>query len=185
MGFSQIRVNFLQICATHCPLSPQLQFPAEIKVYISKDIHLETQSTWLRFSIAGSGLTTLTLFFVFFFSQWQTSVGSTFPTTVTIPVATSPTEVSIPMVQQCEMCQEWLPESSERNKLRRTVSHAVPLRLPMDAMAFSTFLTQPMQRHCISTWSVNRLAPSCGLKYKIHLSLQTERPSTPADEEER
>ena len=135
--------------------------------------------------MAGSGLTTLTLFFVFFFSQWQTSVGSTFPTTVTIPVPTSPTEVSIPMVQQCEMCQEWLPEFSERNKLRRTLSNAVPLRLPMDAMAFSTFLTQPMQRHCISTWSVNRLAPPCGLKYKIHLSLQTERPSTPADEEER
>jgi hypothetical protein len=41
----------------------------------------------------------------------------------------------------------------------------------MDAMAFSTFLTQPMQRHCISTWSVNRLASSCELKKQIHLSL--------------
>ncbi|RCV12824.1 hypothetical protein SETIT_2G298900v2 [Setaria italica] len=32
-------------------------------------------------------------------SQWQISVGSTFPTTVTTPVSTSPTEVSIPMAR--------------------------------------------------------------------------------------
>jgi len=42
----------------------------------------------------------------------------------------------------------------------------------MDAMAFSTFLTQPMQRHRISTWNLNRLDASCEWKNQIHLSLQ-------------
>jgi hypothetical protein len=43
-------------------------------------------------------------------------------------------------------------------------SVCVPLKLPIDAIAFSTFLTQPMQRHCMSAWSLNRLTTSCELK---------------------
>jgi len=41
----------------------------------------------------------------------------------------------------------------------------------MDAMAFSTFLTHPMQRQCISTWNLNRLDASYEWKNQIHLSL--------------
>jgi hypothetical protein len=39
----------------------------------------------------------------------------------------------------------------------------VPLKLPIEAIAFSTLLTHPMHRHCMSTWRLNRLfsAPSC------------------------
>ena len=69
-------------------------------------LYYHTASTCLWSSIGVSGYTTLTFFFVFLFSQWQISVGFTFPTTVIIPLLTSPTEVSIPVSQKKNLCSD-------------------------------------------------------------------------------
>ena len=119
-----------------------------------------TTHTCLRFSGGRSGQTIWTSFLVSFFSHSQSSAWFTltFPVTVTIPVTTSPTHFSTPANPKF---QGKRPRESLIPKRRKRLG--VPLKLPMESIAFWKSRTHPLHRHRVSAWRLNRLyrAPTC------------------------